>query len=93
MPRKVIKKDGREEEFIPEKIVVSAVKSGAPPELAREIAREIQATRQETMESKEIRERVLEKLRAVNPVYEHNWRSYDKAAKRLYDRYKGGLYS
>ncbi|MGC9554630.1 MAG: ATP cone domain-containing protein, partial [Thermoplasmatota archaeon] len=59
MPRKVIKKDGREEEFIPEKIVVSAVKSGAPPELAREIAREIQATRQETMESKEIRERVL----------------------------------
>lgn len=93
MPKKVIKKDGRQEEFIPEKIVVSAVKSGAPPELARQIAREIQATQQEIIESKEIRERVLEKLRVANPAYERNWRSYDKGAKRLYDRYKGGLYS
>ncbi|RLF63257.1 MAG: ATPase, partial [Thermoplasmata archaeon] len=33
MPKIVVKKDGREEEFIPEKIVVAAVKSGAKPEV------------------------------------------------------------
>jgi hypothetical protein len=32
---KVTKRDGRVEEFIPEKIVVSAVKTGAPVDLAR----------------------------------------------------------
>ena len=93
MPKKVLKKDGREEEFIPEKIIVSAVKGGAPPELARNIARYIEESEQQTIESKEIRERVLEKLRASNPIYEHNWRAHDKATKRLYDQYKRGLYS
>ena len=37
----VSKRDGRTEEFMPEKIVVSAVKSGASPEAAREIAGEV----------------------------------------------------
>ena len=93
MPKKVLKKDGRAEEFIPEKIVVSAVKSGAPPELARDIAQDIGQSEQQIIKSKEIREHVLEKLRAANPIYEHNWRTHDKATKRLYDQYKGGLYS
>jgi transcriptional regulator NrdR family protein len=93
MPQRVVKKDGREEEFVPEKIVVSAVKGGAPPELARSIARDIEQSGQQTIKSKEIRERVLEKLRAANPIYEHNWRSHDKATKRLYDQFKRGLYS
>lgn len=39
MPKYVIKKDGRKEEFIPEKIVVSAIKSGASVNKAREIAK------------------------------------------------------
>ncbi|GAG54280.1 unnamed protein product, partial [marine sediment metagenome] len=34
MPKTVIKKDGRKEPFIKEKIVVSAVKSGASVEVA-----------------------------------------------------------
>ena len=93
MPNKVVKKDGREEEFIPEKIIVAIVKGGAPPDLARDIARNIEQSEQQTIESKEIRERVLEKLRAANPVYEHNWRSHDKATKRLYNQYRKGLYS
>ena len=33
------KRDGRKEPFIPEKIVVSAMKCGAPPDIARTIAR------------------------------------------------------
>jgi transcriptional repressor NrdR len=32
---KVLKRDGREEEFIPEKIVVSILKAGAPVDVAR----------------------------------------------------------
>ncbi|MEM4034218.1 MAG: ATPase, partial [Sulfolobales archaeon] len=32
---KVVKRDGREEEFIPEKIVVSVLKTGAPVDIAR----------------------------------------------------------
>ena len=93
MLKKVVKKDGRKEDFIPEKIVVSVIKSGAPSELGRKIAQTIEKLDKEPIESKEIRECVLESLRAVNPSYENNWRSYDKAAKRLYSQYKDGLYS
>jgi len=93
MLKKVVKKDGHEEDFVPEKIVVSVVKSGAPSELGRKIAQDIKKLDREPIESKEIRERVLEKLRVANPSYENNWRSYDKAAKRLYSQYKDGLYS
>jgi hypothetical protein len=35
---KIKKRDGRKEQFVPEKIVVSAIKSGAPPDFARTIA-------------------------------------------------------
>ena len=37
----VTKRNGQREEFISEKIVVSAVKSGASPAVARKIAKEI----------------------------------------------------
>ena len=36
---KVTKRDGRTEGFVIEKVVVSMVKSGAPADVAREIAR------------------------------------------------------
>jgi hypothetical protein len=36
------KRDGKKEQFIPEKIVVSSIKAGAPPEVAREIAKNIE---------------------------------------------------
>ena len=39
---KVKKRDGRKEQFVPEKIVVSAIKSGAPPDFARTIAHDIE---------------------------------------------------
>lgn len=35
---KVVKRDGGEEDFVPEKIVVSCLKSGATPEAARKMA-------------------------------------------------------
>lgn len=92
MPRKVIKKDGREEEFVPEKIVASMVKGGAPLETARSIADEIQKIDKEKIETREIREKVLERVRVEHPPLEKKWLAYDKSVKRLYHRYKEGLY-
>jgi len=92
MPKKVVKRKGEEEPFVPEKIVASAVKSGADPETARDIARDIEQLDRDKIETSEIREQVLQKLRAHDPEWEKQWRSYDKGVKRLYHRYKDGLY-
>jgi len=92
MPKIVIKKDGKKEEFIPEKIVVSAVKSGAPADKAREIARKVEKIEKNEIETREIREIVLEELKKANPVWHERWVSYDKQVKRLYRHYKHGLY-
>ncbi|MFO8132933.1 MAG: ATP cone domain-containing protein [Thermoplasmatota archaeon] len=92
MPRKVVKRKGGEEPFVPEKIVAAAVKSGADPETARAIARDIEQLDEDAIETSEIRERVLQKLRAHDPEWEKQWRSYDKGVKRLYHRFRDGLY-
>jgi len=76
------KRDGRKEPFIAEKIVVSATKSGAPPDLAREIAREIESDAADGISTKEIKTRVLALLRARNPEWERNWMVYDRAVKK-----------
>ncbi len=77
----VSKRDGRTEEFIPEKIVTSAVKAGASPEKAREIAGEVQRNAGPTISTTEIRERVLEGLGRWNPRWQENWEVYDRAVK------------
>ncbi len=92
MPKIVVKKDGREEEFVPEKIVASAVKSGATPELARKIAGDIEKIEKDKIESREIEKEVLKNLRKESPALEKRWIAYDKSVKRLYRHYKGGLY-
>ena len=73
MPKIVIKKDGRKEEFIPEKIVVSAIKTGATPQKARKIAKKI-----EKIDKEEIRSIVLDELKKENPVWHERWIAYDK---------------
>ncbi len=92
MPKFVIKKDGRKEEFIPEKIVVSAVKSGANIDIARNIANKIEKIEKEEIETKEIREIVLHELKNANPIWHKRWIEYDEGVKRLYRHYKHGLY-
>jgi hypothetical protein len=78
----VIKWDGRNEEFIPGKIVVSAVNSGSSAEMAREIAGEVQRSGGATISTTEIRERVLEGLGRWNPEWWENWEVYDQNVKR-----------
>ncbi|MCD6330598.1 MAG: ATPase [Thermoplasmata archaeon] len=92
MLKYVIKKDGRKEEFIPEKIVVSAVKSGASIDKAREIAKKIEEIDKEEIETKEIRDIVLKELNKINPSLPKKWLAYDEQIKRLYKHYKHGLY-
>jgi hypothetical protein len=78
----VKKRDGRKEVFIPEKIVVSAIKSGAPPDVARIIAQDIERTAKEGMTTKEIKTKTLHLLKSKNPEWERNWMVYDTAVKK-----------
>ncbi|PNX45772.1 MAG: hypothetical protein BV459_07750 [Thermoplasmata archaeon M11B2D] len=59
MPKNVIKKDGRIEPFIKEKIVVSAVKTGVTVTIAREIAENIEKKPEENIRTSWIRQYVL----------------------------------
>ncbi|HID16736.1 TPA: ATPase [Candidatus Bathyarchaeota archaeon] len=77
----VIKRSGETEGFIPEKIVVSCIKSGATPDVAREIAKEVESAIPEKVESKEIRRIVLEALERRNLKWVENWRAYDRNVK------------
>ncbi|WP_292366179.1 ATP cone domain-containing protein [Methanoculleus sp. UBA208] len=78
----VVKLDGRREPFVREKVTVSALKSGAPPEEARAIGEAIERVAYDGMPSGEIRRRVLEQLRDRNPEWEENWLMYDRAVKK-----------
>jgi transcriptional repressor NrdR len=78
----VKKRDGRKEVFIPEKIVVSAVKTGATPEIARVVSQEISKGIQDGATTQEIKVQVLTRLKAKNPEWERNWTIYDTAVKK-----------
>lgn len=81
MVKSVVKRSGETEPFIKEKIVVSCLKTGAPIDLARKIATEIEADTTESLESLVIRLRVLERLVKEKAEYKTHWEMYDKAVK------------
>jgi transcriptional repressor NrdR len=78
----VKKQDGRTEPFIPEKLIVSAIKSGATPDDARMMARQIESKLSGTVASADLRSQVLSQLRQKNARLEENWLVYDRAVKR-----------
>jgi transcriptional repressor NrdR len=88
MPQNVIKKDGRREPFIKEKIVVSAVKTGAHVDIARKIAEKIEKQPEPDIKTSKIRDYVVEELKLHNPEWPKRWYNYDKNIKRLH---KSGL--
>ncbi|MDT7870234.1 MAG: ATP cone domain-containing protein [Thermoproteus sp.] len=81
---KVVKRDGREEEFIPEKIVVSVLKAGAPLDVARRIARKVECavSDSETVTARDIAKVILAELKKANEEWYRNWIIFDKAVKR-----------
>jgi transcriptional regulator NrdR family protein len=83
MPIKVIKKNGDKETFIEEKIVVSAVKAGAPVKIARDIAKQVKEHAEDEVKTKWIRQYVLNKLKYHNSEWHDNWINYDEGVKRL----------
>ena len=88
MPKTVIKKDGRKEPFIKEKIVTSAVKAGAPADIARKIADKIEKHPEESIKTQWVRNQVLDELKYHNPEWPKRWLYFDKRIKRLH-KYKG----
>lgn len=65
-----------------EKVVVSAVKCGAPYEVARKIAGSLSERSEATMKSSEIREYVLAELRSKGAASAaDSWEAYDKKRK------------
>ncbi|MFW9889417.1 MAG: ATP cone domain-containing protein [Candidatus Thorarchaeota archaeon] len=78
----VKKRDGSTEVFMPEKVVVSAVKSGAPYDTAKEIASSLSKRSESVLESREIREHVLSELRSRDAAAAADaWESYDREKK------------
>lgn len=76
------KRDGRKEPFIPEKIIVSAIKSGSSPDYARTIAQDIERSTKDGAMTQEIKVKVLSMLKSKNPEWERNWMAYDTAVKK-----------
>jgi transcriptional repressor NrdR len=82
----VVKRDGSKEELIPEKIVVSCLKSGATVEAARKIAKIVEAKLLEKgvseVSARELTRMILELLKKENEEWYKNWIIFDRAVKR-----------
>ncbi|MCC6003120.1 MAG: ATPase [Thermofilum sp.] len=82
----VVKRDGRKEEFAPEKIVVSCLKAGAPLDVARKIAKIVEGDllRRKVSEipTRDLMREVLGLLKEENEEWYKNWILFDRAVKR-----------
>jgi transcriptional repressor NrdR len=81
---RVMRKDGREEEFVPEKIVVAIVKAGGKVELARIIARDVTSalSSYEVVTTHQIRDEVLKRLQEKDATTYDSWIIYDNQQKK-----------
>lgn len=83
MPIKVQKKDGQLEDFSRSKVVESVIKSGATSEQAENITQKVEGWAQAAavngvVKSSDIRSKVLELLRPVNPEAAGKFEAYKK---------------
>ncbi|MCX8203358.1 MAG: ATP cone domain-containing protein [Nitrososphaeria archaeon] len=83
---RVQKRDGSEEPFAYEKVVVSCLKAGATLEAARKVAKIVEGRLlergMERITAKELTSWILELLRKENEEWYRNWIIFDKAVKR-----------
>ena len=78
---KIVKRDGRLEEFDKEKVYRSCLDAGAPEEIARDIAEEVAGKVREGSTTDEIRRMVLSRLSQSAPDAAEAWRFYDRVFK------------
>ena len=77
------KRDGSLEPYMPEKVVVSAVKSGAPVQTARDIAASLSTRTEPVMKSTDVRTHVLSELRSKGAAKSADtWEAYDRKHKK-----------
>ncbi len=75
------KRDGRDERYIPEKIIASLLKCGLSADEADMIVSEISKRAGWGMTTKEIRSEVIRMMRGINPEYERKWLEYERKWK------------
>lgn len=80
----VVKRDGREEPFVEEKIVVSLLKAGVPLDRARAIARKVECMFMDVdkVTARDLTKAVLTELKKINEEWYRNWIIFDRAVKR-----------
>jgi len=83
---KVVKRDGNEEDFAPEKLTVSLLKTGAPLDIARKITfiiiGKLLEKNIEKVSTKDLMKEALTLLKKENEEWYNNWIVYDRAVKR-----------
>ena len=85
---KVQKKDGTVEDFDRNKILNGLLKSGSAPEEAENLTAQVESwvagvAVNETVNSGDIRTKVLELLKTVNPTVASNFETYQKPAPAM----------
>ena len=77
---KVKRKSGAVEDFVREKIVVAVIKAGGKVDLARAIAQETEKefNGRDVVATQEIRQKILDKLKARDAATYGNWIKYDE---------------
>jgi transcriptional repressor NrdR len=81
---KITRRNGRREDFVREKVIVSIVKSGGNIRRARSIAREVEraVARNRPVTTRDIRSEVLSRLEERDPRAYRSWLAYDRQKKR-----------
>ncbi len=77
---KVKRKSGAVEDFVREKIVVAVIKAGGKVDLARAIAQETEKEfgGRDVVATQEIRQKILDKLKARDAATYSSWVKYDE---------------
>ncbi|MGC9169680.1 MAG: ATP cone domain-containing protein [Thermoproteus sp.] len=82
---KVVKRSGKEEEYLDEKVYKALLDAGASDEVAREIVKELdewlKSGRRGKISTDEIRRFVLTRLRRLEPEVADAWQFYDRVFK------------
>ena len=89
MVLKVVKRDGREEEFDPDKIARVVTSSGLKPqeglELALSVDRWAKSLNKEQVTTMEIRDRVIEELKKINEYVANLFIWYEQGKDKIAD--------